>query len=375
MSRHWCRPVLLTAIVLGCVSAQHPQPPTPTSVPGESVENAAMREDAFRRCEKNTGAVVNDSDRRKWQARCDHDADTAVSEHDEQQIEAARAERQRVAVELAQRENAVREKAEQEEAAQRRASELADAHGALMQCQANIDAGRVDDAFNCWETNKPAWSVLGLSTDEISTCLGKASTTMKHITTCVALAERTDDDVVGKASCLDDFEKVIIKCDPLDLQKAHTDREAQLDVAKIKKRVDAKAAPIILRREKAAAAEAERLAKQEAKATAKREACAANNVLSLIAQLRIGKDLDPKVMHECTFAVVAGTVFNTTRDGWTLVRWGQTSIPYVAAFRTRKARADGSLLRTTATATYLGLQQFDMVDGSVSMIPTFKLNE
>jgi hypothetical protein len=111
---------------------------------------------------------------------------------------------------------------------------------------------------------------------------------------------------------------------------------------------------------------------KRAKADAKRKACGGNNVLAVVAKLQIGNDLDPRLMKDCAISVPPGRVVNTTRDGWMLVRWGDD---LVAAFRTRKAHVDGSFFRTSATATYLGLQQFTMVDGGNATLATFKLSE
>jgi hypothetical protein len=52
-----------------------------------------------------------------------------------------------------------------------------------------------------------------------------------------------------------------------------------------------------------------------------------------------------------------------------IVSWGES---LAAAFKSRKAHADGSFLRTSATATYRGLGTFDRIDGGSS---TFKLSE
>lgn len=55
-----------------------------------------------------------------------------------------------------------------------------------------------------------------------------------------------------------------------------------------------------------------------------------------------------------------------------IVSWG----PQLnAAFKSRKRHADGSMLRTSATATYVGLVTFAQVDGGTATVAGFTLAE
>jgi len=111
-----------------------------------------------------------------------------------------------------------------------------------------------------------------------------------------------------------------------------------------------------------------RLAAQEAE----NDRCGGTGVLQLVVKLSVGTQLDAKKLRGCKYSVGAGKVLTTTRDGWTIVAWGSN---LAAAFRTRKARVDGSLFRSTGTATYLGIRQFDRTDSGTSTVATFKLDE
>ena len=211
-------------------------------------------------------------------------------------------------------------------------------------------------------------------------CLAGAKKQLDDLATCVASREKADDEVVEKARCMSEHERIVPSCGPLDLRKVHADRLARLDTVKIKARIDARAAAIMARREKAAADEAARVARAEAAKTAAEALCNGPNVVQLVLALRIGPrrlDLEPGRMRACKYEVMPGTVVNTTRDGWMIVRWGNgyDRNALKAAFKTPKLRADGSFLQTKAVATYLGLIQFDNVDGSSSTLASFKLSE
>jgi hypothetical protein len=111
---------------------------------------------------------------------------------------------------------------------------------------------------------------------------------------------------------------------------------------------------------KAAAAEREKDAR-----------CVGRNVLQIALSLQLGQDLDPRTMRDCRYEVSFGTIESTTRDGWMIVAMSDMRV----AFKTSKRHADGSFLRTTATATYLGLGTFNLVNGGTATIATFKLFE
>ena len=85
----------------------------------------------------------------------------------------------------------------------------------------------------------------------------------------------------------------------------------------------------------------------------------------------VSREIDAARLEGCTYKVTPATVTTTTRDGWMIVSWGDMA----AAFRSSKAHADGSFLRTTATATYVGLQAFDRTDGASMTIAAFALAE
>jgi len=272
-------------------------------------------------------------------------------------------------------------------------AKIAEAKQALAACQAHVDRADFQSASECWTHHAADWAVLRavggqVNADrmafDVPTCLASAAAALAATSTCVASPETSADDVVAKAECLAEYEKLEIgpRCGPLDM-KVPAERLTQLDLGKAKARVDAKAAPIVARRVRAAdaeaarlakaeAAEADRLAKAEADEKAAKARCVGPNVLQVIVHLQIGRDLDPRKMRDCKYKVAAGRVQTTTRDGWMIVAWGSNM---VAAFKTSKRRVDGAFLQTKGSATYLGVRAFDRTDGGSSTIATFKLTE
>jgi hypothetical protein len=251
-------------------------------------------------------------------------------------------------------------------------AKLAAAKEALTTCQSEVDSGDLTRASSCWQTHASDWSLLGVANDDAIECLTSAGATLTDIKTCVTAPERTDDDILRKAGCMTAFESMGLKCGALDLTRLHAERQASLDISKVNKRVDAKADSIRARQLKAAAAEQARAAKAEADATAAKQRCIGSGVLQIVLALRVGRDVDPSVVRGCSYTVTIGTVETTTRDGWMIVSWGPDM---AAAFKSSKRHADGSLLRTNATAAFAGLKVFDRVDGGSATIPTFVLSE
>ena len=155
---------------------------------------------------------------------------------------------------------------------------------------------------------------------------------------------------MSKQGCIDKYLNARSTCGPLDVARLRADQERAIDLATIKARLDAKAAPI----------------------KARQARCLGTNVLQVVVAAQTGHDVNAHALDGCTYDVAAGVVESTTRDGWMIVRWGEGT---VAAFKSRKQHAEGSYLRTTAKASYVGEGSFDRTDGGSAIVARFMLAE
>jgi hypothetical protein len=232
----------------------------------------------------------------------------------------------------------------------------------ITSCQASLDAADLPNAIAQWHAHLDALgadAALGGTTDidphdlvDVEGCLANAGRALTELQSCVIAQEGTDDEILSKQSCIDAYLNARTTCGPLDVTKLRAEQERNIDLATIKTRVDAKAAPI----------------------KARQARCLGTNVLQIVVAVQTGRDVNAHTLDGCTYDVAPGVVENTTRDGWMVVRWGEGT---VAAFKSksRKQRADGSYLRTTAKASYIGLGSFDQTDGGSAKVATFTLAE
>jgi hypothetical protein len=161
------------------------------------------------------------------------------------------------------------------------------------------------------------------SVEGVADCLISSGSRLENTTSCVAAPESTDDEVLAKAACLGTFDiNAEIKCGPRARATVISERATRLDLARHKARLATKAAPIITRRERVAAIENARIAKEEAQAEAKRKLCRGPNVMAILAATITGQDVDPKKLRTCEYLAIPGRVATTTRDGWVIVTWG-----------------------------------------------------
>jgi hypothetical protein len=247
-----------------------------------------------------------------------------------------------------------------------------EARRVLAECQTNVDAGAFAEAAGCWTDNLAELNASNFGGPEVPDCLSNARAGLDGLRRCASTAENTDDEVIAKKDCLDAHAADTDECGALSLKKIRAEVEAKVDFAATKTRVESKAAPIVARRQKAAADEAARQAKAEEAADQQKKRCIGTNAIQVVLALRLGRDVSAADLKGCTYRVAGATVENTTRDGWMIVRWGEST---VAAIKSRKRHTDGSYLRTSATASYVGLGTFDRIDGGSATIATFKLAE
>jgi hypothetical protein len=261
------------------------------------------------------------------------------------------------------------------EAARMKSEKDAVARAAVAMCQADVDGGSLARAASCWNARLYELRDLDASLHDprgVPGCLDDVGIALRDLERCAGSPERTDDDVLAKKTCLAAYRQSDNACGPLDLVRLRAAFEAKVDFTTIQARVESKAAPIVARREKVAADEAARLAKAQADADQEKKRCIGTSVLQIVLALRVGRDVSVPALKGCTYDIVVGTVQTTTRDGWMIVGWGDGM---VAAFKSRKRHADGSLLRTSAKASYIGLGSFDRTDGGSSTVATFRLAE
>ncbi|MBA3464255.1 MAG: hypothetical protein H0T46_30145 [Deltaproteobacteria bacterium] len=263
-------------------------------------------------------------------------------------------------------------------AAEREATEAARMKAedaAVAVCQADVDDGSLARAASCWNARLYELRELDAAQRDprgVPGCLDEVNQNMREVERCVSAPERSDDDIVAKNTCLASYVPSDNTCGPLNLVKVRAEFEAKVDFTTIKARVESRAAPIVARREKAAAEESARQAMAQAAADQEKKRCLGTSVLQVVLALRMGGDVSAASLKGCKYDVVIATVSTTTRDGWTIVHWGSDM---VAAFKSRKRRVDGSFLRTSAKATYVGLGRFDRTDGGSATVATFRLSE
>jgi hypothetical protein len=117
------------------------------------------------------------------------------------------------------------------------------------QCQPMLDQGDVAGAGTCWR--RWAWKRVGdalapsLDPADVETCLSKANANVQAAASCVAMAEKSEQDILDKSTCLRTNKvPTTSTCGALDLATFYGSADRRLGLTTETTRVEAKAAPI-----------------------------------------------------------------------------------------------------------------------------------